>query len=520
MTTVERSESANGRAWIAVGGAIAGAFIALLDMSVTNASLPQIQGEIGATGTEGTWIGTGYLIAETIMIPLTGWFNRLLGIRRFMIGSAVLFAAFSFLCGFSQNLLAMIIGRTGQGFAGGALIPASLTIIATRLTPAQQPLGNAIFAAVAVLAPAVGPLLGGWLTEHVGWPWVFFINVPISGVLVILLMLAIDPEDVRWAELGNADWLGILGLILSLGGTTIILEEGQRENWFESQLMVWLAAAAGVGMVLVLITQFTRAEPILKLKLLLDRGFAGMFAIMVLAGGQMLMFLYIVPIFLGVIAGYSAEETGLVAMYFGVGSFLAVPAAVLLGKHVNVRVIVAVGLALDCAGALGCLDLTPASSGGSFIIAQLLFGAGTLFVMMPMTQAATIGLDRSDVPAGAALNSLARNLGGSLGLALIGVLIDRRSAFHSIQITQASTANSVLLQQRTGELAQAFLQRATDPGHAAQQVLKTMAGEVQRQALTIGFVDCFWVMGMSSVAVIPLVVLLKKHGGALGMAAH
>lgn len=226
-------EKADATAWIAVAAGALGAMLATLDISIVNSALPTIQGEIGATGTEGTWIATAFLVAEIIIIPLSAWLERLLGLRTLLIVAVSAFTAFSVLCGIATDLTTMIIGRTGQGFMGGALIPTAMTIVAKRLPPSQQPIGMALFGMTVVLGPVMGPLVGGWLTENLSWHYAFFVNVPVCALLLALLFIGLPHEKPDWVYLREADWAGIAGMILGLGGLTIVLEEGHREEWFE-----------------------------------------------------------------------------------------------------------------------------------------------------------------------------------------------------------------------------------------------------------------------------------------------
>lgn len=503
-------------AWMAVGGALMGTFMALLDISVTNASLPQIQGEIGATGTEGTWIGTAYLAAEIVMIPLTGWFSRLLGLRRFLIIAGLLFLVFSVVCGLAGTLTQMIIGRVGQGFAGGAMIPAGLTIIATRLTAQQRPLGFGVYATVAVIAPVIGPILGGWLTENFAWQWVFYINLPLIIPQIVMLTLGIADEPVQPEELRRADWLGIAGLALSLGGLTVMLEEGQRENWFDSDLIVILALTAGLGAALVLYSQMTHPHPVAKLRLLLTRSYGAVFFLITVMGASAITMLYLVPVFLGGIASYNAQQTGFVMVYTGLGTFLIMPLATVLMARLDLRILVALGMVAGGAGCLLCLGLTADSVGLDFAWPLYFNGLGITVAAMPLSQAATVGLAERDIPDGTALFSMGRNVGGSLGLAATGVLLDRRLEFHTTQLEQATTANSTLAQDRVAELTAMMAAQHGDAALAQLQALKLIAGEIQRQSLVMSFVDGFWVMGVAFLLAIPAVLLLR--GGAVGAA--
>ena len=280
-------EKADATAWIAVAAGALGALLATLDISIVNSALPTIQGEIGATGTEGTWIATAFLVAEIVVIPLSAWLERLLGLRTLLLIAVVSFTGFSILCGIATDLTTMIIGRTGQGFMGGALIPTAMTIVAKRLPPQQQPIGMALFGMTVILGPVLGPLLGGWLTENLSWHYAFFVNVPVCAVLLLLLLLGLPHERTNWDYLRQADWFGIFGLILGLGGLTVVLEEGPREEWFESSLIVRLTLMTVVGFVLLGIGQFRAAKPVLKLRLLLSRQF-GSVVVMALALGMVM----------------------------------------------------------------------------------------------------------------------------------------------------------------------------------------------------------------------------------------
>lgn len=237
--------------WIAVAAGALGALLATLDVSITNSALPQIQGQIGATGTEGTWIATGYLMSEIVMIPLAAWLTRVFGLRRFLIGTALMFTAFSMFCGLSSSLGAMIAGRIGQGFAGGAMIPTAQTIVRTRLPPHQLAIGTTMFGMTVILGPLLGPVIGGWLTENINWRWCFFLNLPISIALITLLITGLPTERMNLQRFISADWLGILGLAMGLSSLTVVLEEGQREHWFDSLLIIWLSIATVTGFFLI-----------------------------------------------------------------------------------------------------------------------------------------------------------------------------------------------------------------------------------------------------------------------------
>ncbi len=314
---VHAEPNATPQDWIAVIAGALGALIATLDISIVNSALPQIQGEIGATGTEGTWIATGYLVSEVVMIPLTAWLSRMLGMRTLLLTCAVLFTVFSVMCGASHDLSTMVIGRVGQGFFGGALIPTAQTIVRTRLPQHQIPIGMTMFGLIVLLGPLMGPVLGGWLTENGSWQWCFFINIPVAVGLVSLLLIGVPHQKANIHELVEADWPGIIGMSIGLSCLTIVLEEGQRDQWFDSQLIRTLSIFAVMGLTTLGITQFTSKRPVLKLKLLKNYTYASVILIVVTIGMVLYNILYVLPQFLSGVAGYNAFQSGLDSGPFG-----------------------------------------------------------------------------------------------------------------------------------------------------------------------------------------------------------
>ncbi|HVE09834.1 MAG TPA: DHA2 family efflux MFS transporter permease subunit, partial [Paraburkholderia sp.] len=332
--------------WIAVAAGALGALMATLDISITNSALPQIQGEIGATGTEGTWISTGYLMSEIVMIPLAAWLTRVFGLRNFLLTNSALFIAFSMMCGWSHTLPMMIAGRIGQGFTGGALIPTAQTIIRTRLPLSQLPIGMTMFGLIVLLGPLLGPVVGGWLAENISWSWCFFMNLPICIALMTLLILGLPSDRPHWEAFLKADWLGIVGLAIGLSSLTVVLEEGQRERWFESSLIVSLTCVSLFGMLLIAASQMVAKKPILRLSLMRNPNYASVIVIVSAVGAALYGVSYLVPQFLGVVAGYNAEQAGAIMLLSGLPSFLIMPVLPRMLARFDFRVLVITGLLL------------------------------------------------------------------------------------------------------------------------------------------------------------------------------
>jgi DHA2 family multidrug resistance protein len=499
-------ERADVSAWLAVAAGSLGALMATLDISIVNSSLPTIQGEIGATGTEGTWIATAYLVAEIIIIPLSGWLERLFGLRSFLLIAVSLFTAFSVLCGISTNLTMMIIGRVGQGFTGGALVPTAMTIIATRLPRSQQPIGNAMFGVTAIIGPLLGPLIGGWLTENVSWHYAFFINIPVGMLLIALLLTTMAHRRPDWEELWGADWRGIVGMALGLGGLTIVLEEGQREQWFQSSAIVQMSIVTAFGFGLLLAGQIFAKRPVIKLRLLLDRQF-GAVALMGLVIGMMIYGTsYVIPQFLSAIAGYNALQSGKIVLLSGIPSMLLMPFTPLLMRYLDIRIAVAVGLAIMAASCMVDTVLTSQSVGHDFVESQLLRGVGVIMGFLFLNQAAIASVPARDAGDAAGLFNAVRNLGGSLALAGIATIQDQRNWFHSRRLEESMSANSDTVQAYVASLSQSL--------GGQEAGLRSLAGTIQREALVMTFNDIFWMLGVGIIAVIPLVLFLRPlpHG--------
>ncbi|MDO6412942.1 MDR family MFS transporter [Sphingomonas sp. BIUV-7] len=488
-------------AWLAVAAGTIGAFMATLDISIVNSALPTIQGEIGASGTEGTWIATSYLVAEIIIIPIAGWLERLTGLRTFLMVMVAAFTAFSMLCGVSTSLTMMIIGRMGQGFAGGALIPTAMSIIATRLPAHQQPVGIAAFGATAITGPVFGPVVGGWLADNLSWHYAFFINLPIGILLLSLLFFGLPAVRAQRHLLREADWLGIAGITLFLGGLTIFLEEGEREQWFESRTIVAVFAGTILGFVLLMLGQVIAEKPVLRLRLLLDRQFGAVIIMAIIVGMALYGTAFIIPQFLTAIAGYNSLQSGRVVFLAGIPAAMLMPFVPWLIRSIDIRVVVISGLAML---ALSCwleTDLTSQTSGGVFAESQLMRGVGQTLAMMFLNQAALSSVPIEFSRDAAGLFSAARNLGGSLALAGISVVQDQRIWLHQRRLEETISANSVLVQDYMNGQAVALGGMPT--------AYQALANTIRIQALTLTYVDMFWILTVGVIAIMPLALLLR-----------
>ncbi|QOV70844.1 DHA2 family efflux MFS transporter permease subunit [Citrobacter sp. BDA59-3] len=491
--------------WIAVAAGAAGALMATLDVSITNSALPQIQGAVGATGTEGTWITTGYMMSEIVMIPLVAWLTKWLGLRNLLVMNATLFIFFSFLCGFSSSLLFLIAARVGQGFCGGAMIPTAQSIVRTRLPLHQLPVGMTAFGLTVIMGPLLGPVVGGWLTENANWSWCFFINGPICLVMLVMLLCGLPAEKIKSHEFVKADWLGIAGLALGLSTLIAILEEGQRENWFESTMICRLSVISVTGLLMIIMSQIYVEKPVLNLRLFRNKSFSSVIIIIFVTGIVLYGIAYLVPQFLSHIAGYNAEQSGGVLLLAGIPALLLMYILPRLVTKVDIRLIVIPGLVLFAISCFMDTSLSIQSSGDSFVISQLVRGTAQMLCMMPLNQAAMAAVTKEESGDAAGLYNMARNLGGAIGLALIGTFLDRREAFHNTVLRESVHASSPVAQSKFEALAGSSVGGDSHVISAAQLVKM-----IAQQSSVLAYNETYFVLMVSILLCIPMAFLLKR----------
>ena len=498
-------ERADLSAWLAVAAGTLGAFMALLDVSVVNAALPIIQGEIGATQAEGTWVSTSYLVAEIVIMPLTAWLERIFGLRRVLLFGAILFTVFSVICGFASDLTTLILGRVGQGLAGGTLIPTGMTIMAKRLPPRQQSIGMALFAAAALMGPILGPLAGGWITENYSWRYIFFINVPICTGLVLLILGGLAPEKGDLSEFSNADWFGVAGMMIGLGSATVLLEEGHREHWFESALILRLAVASVVGFALVAVGQIWARAPVMKLSLLRDRGLASVATLTAVSGALLFQTLFTVPQFLAAIADYNAYQAGQVLFIAGGISIVGALLYPLLIAHIDIRLLVGAALVMAGIASLMSSNLTADSAGGHFVWGLLFLGLGVTFSVIPLQQAAIASVSVEDSGEATSIFNISRNIGAAVGLAFLAGFLDQRMEFHHWRIHSSLGANDPEVLRQLTETSAMY---GTGP-QAQHAAFLALDGRVMSEAMVMTFGDIFLMLAVLAFLSAPLAMLLR-----------
>ncbi len=511
----------NLKSWIAVAGTMLGAFLAVLDIQITNSSLKEIQGALAATPDEGAWISTAYLVAEIIVIPLTAWLSDVFSVRRYLLVNATLFLVFSVLCAFSWDLNSMIFFRVLQGFTGGVLIPMAFTIILTTLPPPQQPMGLAMFALTATFAPSIGPAIGGWLSDNFGWEFVFYLNVFPGIPLIWAVWYAIEPRPMKLNLLKGGDYWGILSMAVGLGGLTVFLEEGNRKDWFGDPLIRNCAIATVVGLTAFVIIELTRKTPFLNLRLFAYRNFGFGTLVNFVLGFGIYGGVFILPLYLGQMQGYTALDIGLVVAWSGFPQLLLIPLIPRIMKFVDARFLILSGMAIFGLSFLMTSVMTNLFDYDQLIPAQLVRAIGTPLVLVPLSTVATSGIDKEDAGSASSLFNMLRNLGGSVGIAVVGVLLTRREKFHSNRLGEHVVAAQPALEARLRATQAGLVSRGVSPPDAKLKAVVIVDNTVRREAGMMAYNDAYFVLGVLLIAVGGLALFCRKvKPGAGGVGAH
>src|SRR4030081_3631475 len=509
------------KTWIAVIGATLGAFMAVINIQIVNASLADIQGAIGAGIDDGGWISTAYLIAEIIVIPLSGWLAQVFSIRVYLLTNASLFLAFSAACALAQDLPQMIALRALQGFAGGVLIPMAFTLIITLLPKAKQPVGLALFALSATFAPAIGPTIGGYLTENWGWQYIFYVNLVPGAVMIAMLWFSLEAKPMKLSLLREGDWAGIATMAIGLFALQTVLEEGNKDDWFGSPFIVKLSVIAAVALTAFLWIELTTQKPLLNLSLLLRRNFGfGMLANFLL-GIALYGSVFILPVYLSRIQGYNAEQIGMVLAWTGLPQLLLIPLVPRLMKRFDPRLVIGVGFALFAASNFMNITMTTDYATDQLFWPNIVRALGQALVMAPLSAVATAGIEAENAGSASGLFNMMRNLGGAVGIALLPTLLTKREQYHSNVLMQSVSMLEQATQARVEKLTQFFISHGViDRIDAARHAYVAIGKIVQKQAFILAFSDTFFLLGAALIVALAASMMLKKPGHLDAGGAH
>lgn len=500
------------RHWVAVLGSMLGAFMAVLDIQITNASLKDILGSLGATLEEGSWVTTSYLVAEIVVIPLTGWLAAVFSARRYLLGTTAAFLTASAACAWSWDLHSLIVFRVIQGFTGGAMIPMALALVLRLLPQRHHSVGFAVFGMTATFAPAIGPSIGGWLTNNYGWPWIFYMNLVPGALMLGALAWGMDREPGQPGKIRRGDWAGIVTIATGLGCLITLLEEGNRNDWFNSDAMVALAAVAGVMLLFGITIELRCREPFIDLRLLGRRDFGIPCLIGTVFGLGMYGVMYVLPVYLAQIQGYNAGQIGRTVMWSGVPQLLMMPVAAALAKRTDGRVLVSLGLGLFAASCLLNGRMTHLTAHEQLRLTQLIRALGMPLVIVPLTTLATRRIPAALAGSASALFNMLRNLGGSIGIALLATRIDIREKVHSVHLGESVSQFGRATMERFGALTGHFVSHGADPVTAGRRALAVLDLTVRREAYVLSFGDAFTLLGLTLLATIPLVWCIRGEG--------
>jgi len=509
------------KTWLAVIGATLGAFMAVLNIQIVNASLADIQGAIGAGIDDGGWISTSYLIAEIVVIPLSGWLARVFSVRIYLLTNAVLFLVFSAACAFAQDLPQMIALRAVQGFTGGVLIPMAFTLIITLLPKAKQPVGLALFAVSATFAPAIGPTIGGYLTENFGWEYIFYVNIVPGAVMIGMLFFSLEAKPMNLSLLREGDWPGIATMAIGLAALQTVLEEGNKDDWFGSPFIVRLAVIAAIALTLFVVVELTSEKPLLNLSLLVRRNFGFGLLANFLLGVALYGSVYVLPVYLSRIQGYNSEQIGMVLAWTGLPQLVLIPLVPRLMQRFDARIIIGIGFALFAASNFMNIFMTNDYATDQLFWPNVVRAVGQALCFAPLSAVATAGIETENAASASALFNMMRNLGGAIGIAALQTLLTKREQYHSNVLSQSVTLFEQATRNRLDQLTQYFMAHGViDRADAAHRAYVAIGHIVQKQAFILAFSDTFYLLGVALIVALIAALMLKKPNHLDAGGAH
>ncbi|MGA2628734.1 MAG: DHA2 family efflux MFS transporter permease subunit [Terriglobia bacterium] len=510
--------------WVIALTVMLATFMEVLDTSVANVSLPHIAGDLSAGVDESTWVLTSYLVSNAIVLPLTGWLSSIFGRKRFYMACVAIFTISSFLCGIAPSLGLLVLFRVIQGAGGGALQPVSQAILVESFPKNKQGMAMALYGMGVVVAPIIGPTLGGWITDNWSWHWIFFINIPV-GILSLLLtsLLIHDPPYLVRRQLKGLkiDYTGLGLLAVGLGFLQVVLDKGQREDWFGSNFIVGCSVLAVVGLLGALFWELTREDPIVDLRMLKERNFAIATFTMFMLGFVLYGSTVLLPILLQTLMGYTAMLSGLVLSPGGLFTMLALPIVGRLTQKVEARWLVALGLAITGFALLRMSNFNLDIDFWTALKAWTISRVGMAFLFVPINVMAFYYIPKEKMNNATGIINLARNIGGSVGIANVTTMLARRAQVHQEILVSHLTALDQPYQSAISGTSRFLMQQGSSPTQALHQAQGLIYGNLIRQATMQAFVDTFWLLGLTFLAMIPLMFLMKTakpHAGPL--AAH
>ena len=496
--------------WLVAIAVMASTFMEVLDTTVVNVSLPHIAGSLSATPEEATWALTSYLVANAIILPMTGWLANYFGRKRLLMASVTGFTVASFFCGFAPNLPVLIICRVIQGAAGGGLQPLSQAILLEVFPPAERGKAMAFWALGIVVAPLLGPVLGGWLTDSYSWRWIFYINIPIGIIaLVMTSTFVFDPSYIR-RKSESIDYFGMGFLVIGIGALQIMLDKGQEEDWFASHFIVTLAVLVVFGLTAFVVRELRIDHPVVDLRVFRIRTYATGVFLMTILGFVLYGSTVLIPLLLQTLLGYPALQAGIAMLPRGLGSFLAMPIVGLLMTKVEPRRLLVAGILFSSLSYYSFGHLNLDVGYWDFFWPLILQGASIGLVFIPLTTITNDPVPKEEMGNATSLFNLMRNVGASIGIATVTTILTRHQQMHTNVLGEHVNSFSPAAQSMLQGTRSALMGRGVDAATATQQAYATVFGMVQQQAAIMSYNDIFRLLMILFMALLPLVFLMRK----------
>jgi MFS transporter, DHA2 family, multidrug resistance protein len=500
--------------WVVAMTVTLATFMEVLDTSIANVALPHIAGNLGTTSDQSTWVQTSYLVSNAIILPMSGWLSTRIGRKRFYMACVVLFTLSSMLCGLATSLPMLIIFRVMQGLGGGGLGPSEQAILADTFTAEQRNMGFAIYGMAIVVAPAIGPTMGGWITDNFSWHWIFFINVPIGIISLFLTHRVVhDPPHVIEARRKNresVDYFGIATIVVGVGFLQYVLDKGEQLGWFDSGIIFTLAAVSAVALVAMIWRELTHSNPIIQLRLLKSRNFASAavsnFALgMVLNGSTIL-----IPQFLQLQLGYSAVRAGLALSPGGIALALLMPVAGILGTKVDPRKVIAVGYTLTSASMFWMMHISSDMDFKTIVFMRIFQVVGLPLIFIPISTLAYTGMRKEDNNQVSGISNFVRNLGGAIGTSFLISYLTRHRQISRVDMVSHLHHGNVFFDRYLAGLRQSAIEAGSSVAGAGQRSLAQLQVLVDAQANVLAFISAFFVLGVIVALLVPLPFLMKR----------
>ena len=497
--------------WLIAIAVMSSAIMEVLDTSVVNVSLPHIAGSLSASVDEATWVLTSYLIANAVVLPISGWLANLIGRKRLLLTVVTGFTLSSVLCGLAPSLGALIFFRVLQGTTGGGLQPLSQAVLLEEFPPEERGKAMAFWSLGIVAAPILGPTLGGWITDTYSWRWVFYINVPVGILSLLMISLFLyDPHYIRRGTL-RVDLWGLGMLAVGMAALQIMLDKGQEEDWFASHFIVTLAVIASVMLTTFVIRELYTPQPIVRFRLLKYRNFAAGIVLVTILGFVLYGSLVLLPLFMQTLLGWTAVTAGIWTSPRGVATALCMPlVGYLLGKGWDARGMLIFGFIVASMAFFGYSHMTLESGTWDILMHQINQGAGMAFVFVPLTVLAMDPIPKAETGYATSLYSVVRNIGSSVGISFITTWVARRSQFHQSVLVAHVTPYDMQSREFLGRVRGFLFHQGLDWSTARHGGLDLLYGMLQQQAALISFVEVFRIMGFLFLATIPFVLLMRK----------